>query len=203
MQAARGASLRGSPDASLPGSSRHRRAVVLFGAVALAGYAVDVVTKAVAVARIEPGTDVEVVGDLLRFTLVRNPGAAFGQGAELTVLLSCLAIGAAGALFWFARRLGERVWAVGLGLLLAGVLGNLTDRLLRAPGPMRGEVIDFLRLPHWPVFNVADMCINAAAAVILVQAFRGVGLDGRAHGTDPGDGDPAEEPTTDPPGDRA
>ncbi len=156
--------------------------------MAALGYAVDVVTKVVAVARIEPGTNVQVVGDLLRLTLVRNPGAAFSTGTELTVLLSCVAIAAAVGVLWFARRLADRLWAVGLGLLLAGVLGNLTDRLLRAPGPMRGEVVDFLRLPNWPVFNVADICINVAAAVILVQAFRGVRLDGGRHG------DTTEEP---------
>ena len=156
--------------------------MALFGAVAVTAYVVDVVSKVVAVSRIEPGTNTPVVGDLLQLTLVRNSGAAFSTGTSLTVLLSCFAVAAAGAVLWFARRLADRLWAVGLGLLLAGVLGNLTDRLLRAPGPMRGEVIDFLRLPSWPVFNVADMCINAAAVVILVQAFRGVGLDGRREG---------------------
>ena len=65
-----------------------------------------------------------------------------------------------------------------LGLLLAGVGGNLTDRMLREPGPFRGHVVDFLMLPHWPIFNVADMCINVAAGLILVQAFRGIKLDG-------------------------
>ena len=69
------------------------------------------------------------------------------------------------------------------GLLLAGVAGNLTDRLFRAPGPLRGHVIDFLMLPHWPVFNVADMCINVAAVLILVQAFRGIRITG-AHAAD-------------------
>ena len=70
---------------------------------------------------------------------------------------------------YLSVRLRSRLWALGLGLLMAGVLGNLTDRLFRAPGPMRGEVIDFLMLPNWPVFNVADMAINGAAALILVH----------------------------------
>jgi signal peptidase II len=63
-------------------------------------------------------------------------------------------------------------------MLLAGIAGNLTDRLLRGPGPLRGEVVDFLMLPRWPVFNVADMCIDAAAVLILVQVYRGVRVDG-------------------------
>ena len=65
-----------------------------------------------------------------------------------------------------------------LGLLLAGVAGNLTDRIVREPGPLRGHVVDFLMLPHWPVFNVADICINIAAGLIMLQAFRGIRLDG-------------------------
>ena len=69
-------------------------------------------------------------------------------------------------------------WAVAMGLLLAGVSGNLTDRMLREPGPFRGHVIDFLMLPNWPIFNVADICINTAAGLILLQAFRGVRMDG-------------------------
>ena len=76
------------------------------------------------------------------------------------------------------RRLAAPGWAIGLGFLLAGVLGNLTDRVFRAPGFLRGHVVDFLQLPHWPVFNVADMCINVAAVVIIVQAVRGVSVDG-------------------------
>jgi signal peptidase II len=70
-------------------------------------------------------------------------------------------------------------WAWALGLLLAGIAGNLTDRLFRDPGPLRGHVVDFLQLPHWPIFNVADVCINVAAALIVVQSVRGVPLRGR------------------------
>ena len=81
-------------------------------------------------------------------------------------------------MLWLSRRVRNYVWAVAFGLLLAGITGNLTDRLFRAPGVLRGHVVDFLMLPHWPIFNVADMCINVAAALILVQAFRGIRLDG-------------------------
>ena len=79
---------------------------------------------------------------------------------------------------YLSVRVRSRLWAVALGSLLAGVSGNLTDRILREPGPLRGHVIDFLMLPNWPVFNIADVCINLAAALILVQAFRGIRLDG-------------------------
>ncbi|WP_435741527.1 signal peptidase II [Nocardioides sp. SYSU DS0663] len=151
-------------------------------------YATDVVTKVLAVEHLADRPDVEVVGDLLVLHLVRNPGAAFSTGTEYTVVLSCIAIAAVVVVLWLLRRVGSRVWAVALGLLLAGVAGNLTDRLLREPGPLRGHVIDFLMLPNWPVFNVADICINVAAGLILVQAFRGVRVDGGREGSEDAEG---------------
>ena len=81
-----------------------------------------------------------------------------------------------------AFRVLDRVWAAALGLLLAGVLGNLTDRIFRVPGPFEGHVVDFLQLPNWPIFNVADMAINIGVGLILIQAFRGIRLDGTRHG---------------------
>ncbi|CAN5321607.1 hypothetical protein BH09ACT12_BH09ACT12_03370 [soil metagenome] len=135
-------------------------------------------TKAIAVAKLDGREDVRVVGDLLQLHLVRNPGAAFSLGTELTPLLSALAVAAAVTVVWFSRRVGSPAWAAALGLLLAGVTGNLTDRIARPPGSFQGHVIDFLELPNWPVFNVADMCINVAAGLIVLQALRGVRLDG-------------------------
>jgi signal peptidase II len=122
-----------------------------------------------------------VVGSLLRFDLVRNPGAAFSTGTSYTVLLSVIALVAAGVVIRFGRRLGDRTWAIALGLLLAGVCGNLTDRIFRDPGVLRGHVVDFMELPHWPVFNVADMLIDAAVILVIVQTWRGVGITGARH----------------------
>jgi signal peptidase II len=82
------------------------------------------------------------------------------------------------AVLWAVRRLRSTGWAIGLGFLMAGVLGNLTDRLFRSPGVFRGHVVDFIQLPNWPIFNVADVCINIAAGVIILQAVRGVSIDG-------------------------
>jgi signal peptidase II len=110
--------------------------------------------------------------------LVRNPGAAFSTGTAYTEVLSGVAIVAVLVVLYLARRLRSAGWAVALGLLLAGVAGNLTDRLVREPGPLRGHVIDFFMLPHWPVFNVADMCIDVAAVLILLQVYRGIRMDG-------------------------
>jgi signal peptidase II len=145
--------------------------------VAIAAYTVDVTAKVWAVERLADG-DIDVFGDWFRLHLVRNPGAAFSTGTELTVLLSCVAIAAVCLVLWMSRRVGNVVWAVALGLLLAGIGGNLTDRILRAPGPLRGHVVGLFALPHWPVFNVADMCIDVGAGLILLQAFRNVRLDG-------------------------
>ena len=82
-------------------------------------------------------------------------------------------------------RLGHPGWAVALGFLCAGVSGNLVDRLFRAPAPLRGHVVDFLQLPYWPIFNVADMCISTAAVMIVILAIiKNVGVDGQRHGRD-------------------
>ncbi|SFC04372.1 signal peptidase II [Nocardioides terrae] len=145
----------------------------------LVGLGIDQATKALAVDRLTDEDDVRVVGSLLQLHLTRNAGAAFSTGTQFTVVLSCLAAVATVVVAVIALRARTTVWALALGLLLAGITGNLADRVFRAPGTLRGEVIDFLMLPHWPVFNVADICITVAAALIVLQAFRGIRLDGR------------------------
>jgi signal peptidase II len=197
MQAARGASLNarnieddiddaaGSTEASPAGDPSAEdtphgpRRVVLFAVVATLTIAFDVATKVAAVEFLAGRDPVEVVPGVLNLTFVRNPGAAFGLGTGLTWLLSGIAIVVVGVVLRMAGRLRDRAWAVALGLLLGGAVGNLVDRLLRQPGPMRGHVVDFLQLPNWPVFNVADSAICVAAALVMWRSLRGVGLDGR------------------------
>jgi signal peptidase II len=191
MQATRGTSLTSndpavtgpddeeSRDPAAPASSSSHRLV--FVAVAVTAYLVDLVTKLLAVRHLTENEPVDVVGGLLRFELVRNPGAAFSTGTSYTLLLSLIAVVAAGVVIRFGRRLGDRTWAIALGLLLAGVCGNLTDRIFRAPGVLRGHVVDFLALPHWPIFNVADMLIDAGVLLIIIQTWRGVGITGVRH----------------------
>jgi signal peptidase II len=154
-------------------------------------YAVDQVTKWLAVDRLTGKPDKQLLGDVLVLNLTRNAGAAFSTGTRYTGLLTCLAIVAILVVLWLSRRVHSALWAVSFGMLLAGICGNLTDRIFRAPGVLRGHVVDFLMLPHWPIFNVADMCINVAAALILVQAFRGIRLDGSRI-----DRHPDDEPST-------
>ena len=182
MQAARGASLNASDHSNSDHQTLpNRRRFGLFVAVALLAYSVDVLSKIAAVELLSGRSPVEVVGSYFTLFLARNPGAAFSTGTAYTEILTLVAIGAVAVVLWVARRLRSAVWAVGLGFLLGGVLGNLTDRLFRSPGPMRGHVIDFFMFPHFPVFNVADICINIAAATIIVQALRGVRVDGSRH----------------------
>ncbi len=195
MQAARGASLNPSDTTASPtGPGRRPRvrtgALVVFAAIALVGYALDVVTKMLAVQHLTDQPPRHVVGDVLTLYLARNPGAAFSTGTSYTLVLTCVATVAAFAVLWFARRLRSTGWAIGLGFLMAGVLGNLTDRVFRSPGVFRGHVVDFIQLPNWPIFNVADVCINIAAGVIILQAVRGVSLDGSRARTE-GPDDPA------------
>ncbi len=178
MQAARGASLSDSDDEHPPTPPDRRRRLGLFATVAVVAYLVDLGTKTWALAALERGQPVEVVGDLFRLTLVFNPGAAFSLGTSATVYLTLFAMVAAVVVLVVARRVGDRLWAIGLGALLGGILGNLTDRVFRDPGPLRGHVVDMFQLPSWPVFNVADVCINLAALVIVVQAFRGISVRG-------------------------
>jgi signal peptidase II len=200
MQAARGTPLNPgatndiTPTPTDPPLKRGAARVGFLSVFAIA-YATDVITKILAVEKLTGRPDVELIGSFLTLHLVRNPGAAFSTGTRFTVALTCLAIVAGCVVVYFGWRARSRLWVLGLGLLLGGVLGNLTDRLFRDPGPFRGHVVDFLRLPNWPVFNVADICINVAAVIIVIQAFRGVRVDGTREAQD-SVGDPQAELAT-------
>lgn len=140
--------------------------------------ALDIITKRIAVAELSDGSVVSLAGGLLKLNLVYNPGAAFGIGTGYTLVLSLLAIGVVTVVIVMARKLRSTAWAVALGLLLGGALGNLTDRIFREPGFLRGHVIDFLQLPNWPVFNIADVAVSTAAVLIVLLSLSGRRLDG-------------------------
>ena len=175
MQTARGASLTDAH--RVPVRSGSRRRVAVLAAVAVAVLAVDQVSKIAVVARLEGHQPVDVLDGVLTLRVIRNAGAAFGFAAGLTVVFSLVAVGVALAIVRTARRLQSLPWAVTLGLLLGGAVGNLCDRLFRAPGPLQGHVVDFLELPHWPVFNLADAAIVAGGALAVLLAVRGVHVD--------------------------
>ena len=166
-----------------PGPPGHRSRIGLIAAIALVAWLVDLITKIVAVDRLGD-QPVKVIGSLLQLHLTRNAGAAFSTGTSMTAAIAVFGCVAFVAVCWLSRRVGSGAWAWAFGLLLAGIAGNLTDRFFRDPGPLRGHVIDFLELPHWPIFNVADVCINVAAALIVLQSVRGVPLSGRRDDVD-------------------
>ena len=152
------------------------RRTYLLWATAAAGLAVDQVTKAVAAVVVEGKEPTRALGGLVTFTAFRNPGAAGSFAPHATVVFTLLAT----AVLVFIARVAPSVrspgWAVGLGLVFAGAGGNLADRLFRSPGFGRGAVLDFIRIGHSGIFNLADQCVTAGAVVILVQTLRGVSM---------------------------
>jgi signal peptidase II len=172
VQAARGASL------SEPGAAGRPRLLFLL-AVATVVLALDVTTKHLAVDRLSDRGPVEVIDDLLTLRLVRNAGAAFGFASGLTVIFSVVAVGVVVVILRAAARLRSLGWAISLGLVLGGAIGNLLDRVFREPGLFRGRVIDFIELPHWPVFNLADSAIVSGGVLMVLLSVRGVQYDGR------------------------
>jgi signal peptidase II len=172
--------------------------------VAVPVYVADQLTKAWVTANLQPDHPRNLIGSVLQLNLVRNSGAAFSIATGQTWVLTLIACSVVVFVIFTARRLGSRGWALALGLLLAGSLGNLTDRMFRAPGPGRGHVVDFLQLPHYPIFNIADSAIVSAAVLIALMAFRGVSLDGTRVSSDkPGNDDPGKETTVPQPPDHS
>ncbi|WP_163548526.1 signal peptidase II [Candidatus Frankia nodulisporulans] len=177
-----------TPAASRPaGVGAARRPVALLVATAAALIALDVITKHLAVAKLSGRNPVEVIPGVLDLELTRNSGAAFSIAGGSTVVLSLVALLVIGVVVFTARRLRSTGWAVVLGALLGGAIGNLIDRIFRAPGPLRGHVVDFVHLHHWPIFNVADSAIVCGGVLAVLLSLRGVGLDG-SHHTDTPDG---------------
>jgi signal peptidase II len=157
--------------------------VRLLGAIAAVVLAADVVTKVVGVAQLEGRDPVPLLGGLVHLQLVRNPGAAFSLATGYTWVLSLVAVAVVVVIVRVARRLRSTGWAVALGLVLGGATGNLVDRIFRAPGPLRGEVVDLVSLfaPDgrvWPVFNLADTAIVTGGVLLVVLAVMGRELDG-------------------------
>lgn len=166
------------PDAPLP-----KRRVLLLAVIAPLVLALDLVTKIIAVEELEGREPVELFGGLLYLPLIRNTGAAFGLAEGWTVILALIASGVVVFILWIARRLRSVGWAIGLGLVLGGAMGNLVDRIFRGPGPLRGGVVDFISvLDPWgnffPVFNLADSAICVGGGVIVLMALLQRDYDG-------------------------
>lgn len=157
--------------------ARPRRIGILL-AVAAGIFVVDLVSKTIVVATLSHRPPVRLLGGLLTLRVLRNSGAAFSIGTSMTLVFTLIAVAVIVAILRTARRLHSLPWAITLGLLLGGATGNLGDRLFRSPGPLRGNVVDWIELPHWPVFNVADSAIVCGGILAVLIAARGIRLDG-------------------------
>ncbi|MGS2587375.1 signal peptidase II [Streptomyces hebeiensis] len=157
-----------------------RRILALF-VVAVIAYLLDLGSKMLVVEKLEHHPPIQVIGDLLRFEAIRNPGAAFGMGEAYTVVFTVIAATVVLVIIRLARKLYSLPWALALGLLLGGALGNLTDRIFRSPGVFRGAVVDFIAPAHFAVFNLADSAVVCGGILIVLLSFRGLDPDGTVH----------------------
>ena len=160
--------------------SANSRCVAVLAATALLGIGLDQATKALVVATVEDEPPIHLIGQALTVQVSRNSGSAFGFAPAETVVFTCLAVAVAVLIVIKAPRLRSVGWAVALGLLLAGAVGNLCDRLMRAPGFGRGAVVDFIDLQHFANFNVADSCLTCGAVLAVVLSLRGVPMTGES-----------------------
>lgn len=172
-----------TPAGARPAPVLRRRSVRLLAGVATAVLALDLITKITAVATLEDRPPIAVIDGFLYLTLLRNPGAAWSMASGYTWALTVIAVVVIGVIVRIARRLASTGWAVGLGMILGGALGNLIDRLFRAPGPMRGHVVDMLAVfspdgSIFPVFNIADPGIVGGGLLLAMMALRGIEIDG-------------------------
>lgn len=159
------------------------RRLVLFGAVAATALVLDIVSKVLVAANLGDHPPVKLLGGAIYLVETRNSGAAFSMGTGATVLLTVVALAVVGVILRTARRMHSIGWAVALGLILGGALGNIVDRLFRAPGIGRGHVVDWISLfssdgSRFAIFNLADSAITCGAVLAAILALRGVNLDG-------------------------
>lgn len=149
--------------------------------MALVLIAVDQFTKNLAIASLDLGVNYPVIGEILTWRLVYNDSAAFSLGFGYTWILAVISSIAALATIWFARKITLTSWQIMTGIFLAGVVGNLIDRLIREPSFGNGHVVDFIRIPfNFPVFNLADIFIVSMAILTVIRIYRGENLGGVA-----------------------
>ena len=142
--------------------------------IAWAIWLIDFATKSWALANLDSRNPIKIIGSFLQLTLTKNSGAAFSVAKGATVLFSIFACLVVIAIGYFAPKLTSKGWSVVLGLALGGILGNLSDRIFREPSFFTGHVIDWIELPNWPVFNIADSAIVVAATIAVVLSIRNI-----------------------------
>jgi signal peptidase II len=161
---------------------RNRIWTLLLTAVVALG--ADLVSKVLIVANVPPEhRPIRVLGGLLYIEQARNSGAAFSVGTGATVILTAISVVVVIVIVRAARRMTSPAWAVSLGLVLGGALGNLTDRFFRAPGVGKGHVVDWISVfgpdgQRWPIFNLADSAIVVGGAVAVLLSLRGMDFNG-------------------------
>ncbi|MEU5428718.1 signal peptidase II [Streptomyces olivoreticuli] len=164
-----------------PGGVKGGRRIGALLVVAAFAYLLDLGSKLLVVAKLEHHDAIEVFGTWLQFEVIRNRGAAFGIGEAMTIVFTVIASAVIVVIARIARKLYSLPWAIALGLLLGGALGNLTDRLFRSPGGFEGGVVDFIAPAHFAVFNLADSAIVCGGFLIVILSFRGLDPDGTVH----------------------
>lgn len=152
--------------------------------MAAAAILVDLGTKQLALSTLDEREPVRLLGGALYLTLIRNSGAAFSLGADYTWIFPLVTIVVVGWIGWLSRNLRSTPWAVSLGLILGGALGNFLDRMFRAPGPFLGHVVDMFSLFHprgqvFPIFNVADSALVVGVILAVLLELTGRQRDGR------------------------
>ncbi|GAA2287746.1 signal peptidase II [Streptomyces kunmingensis] len=170
-----------SPDEAVAPVSRGRRRIAALFLVAALAYGLDLISKLIVVAKLEHRDSIRVLGDWLQLEVIRNPGAAWGIGEAFTIVFTLIAAAVIVVIARLAKKLYSTPWAIALGLLLGGALGNLTDRIFRAPGVFEGAVVDFIAPKNYPVFNLADSAIVCGGILIVLLSFRGIDPDGTVH----------------------
>lgn len=160
-----------------------RRAVMTLLAMAVGIIGLDALTKELATNSLEGHAPTRILGGLVYLSFTRNSGAAWSIGSDYTFIFPIFAIGVAVWILFFARKLRSLPWAISLGLVLGGALGNLTDRIFRTPGGLSGHVVDFISLlgPYgekFPIFNVADSALSVGVAIAIFLEYTGRMRDG-------------------------
>ena len=159
------------------------RKVLLLAVIAASVVILDLISKIIIVATIDPNEPVRVLGGLVYLSLIRNSGAAFSMATGYTWILALVAIGVVIVIIRMAPKMRSTPWAVSLGLVLGGALGNLIDRIFRSPGFLQGHVVDFVSVfgpnaEYFPVFNVADSAITIGGISLVITALMGIDFDG-------------------------
>jgi len=161
-------------------ASRRRLLITIFLVAGL-----DSASKSLALATLSDNP-VRLLGTFLQLHLVYNSGAAFSIATNRTTYLSAFGLAVATLILVRAWRMNNRAWITAAGLVVGGITGNLLDRIFRPPGALAGQVVDWIELPHWPTFNLADSSIVVGAVLVAILVMRNIPSESSTDGTSKG-----------------